>query len=110
MHVRWLQIFCVYCHEVAHMFVTYLSKKFTEDVECNTPDDYRATWTAPGLEGGEAGDRFEDNFFGGFLRRKGDVSGRNPIYMVRKFPDVRRRNQLLTLDTDRNPDSPQFQA
>jgi hypothetical protein len=82
-HVRWFETFWSYCHEVAHMFVTYLSMTYIGGVRCDTPIDCRTAYAD--REGGEAGEVFEDLFFEGRFLQTDDAPHRNPRCMVRGF-------------------------
>jgi len=58
--------------------------KYQVSLRCNTPDILSTVYSK--LDGGEAGEFFEEKFFGGGSLRMNDGSNRHPIYMASSLP------------------------
>jgi hypothetical protein len=54
------------------------------NIRCKTPDIVSTVYST--VEGGEAGEVFENLFFGGGFLRMDDGSNRHPTYMASSLP------------------------
>lgn len=77
---RWLEMFASYCHEVAHMFIAYLSLHYTGGLDCRSPV-FSLIDFQPNPR--ESGFFLEQYIFGGILWRGRDTSGLGSQLMVR---------------------------
>lgn len=74
---RWLEMFISYCHEIAHLYISYLSLTHEGNLSCSSPVD-----TSSGIKDEEAGDFLERRIFGGLYSRGKDMSKRGYNFMV----------------------------
>lgn len=82
--VRWMELFCCYMHEMAHLFVTYMSFHFVGHHRAGSPIEAHGIVAKYEQEQtrAEAGEFFEKNVFGGVYARGEDQSGREWANMV----------------------------
>jgi hypothetical protein len=110
-HTRLFELIRTCCHEVAHVFVTYLCMTYQVHLGrlgCTTPDTLKTKYSK--IKGGEAGEVFEEVFFGGCSLSMDDGSNRNPIYMASSLPPYTQltlADRCLMFFSDRNPWHPQ---
>jgi hypothetical protein len=79
-----MELFCCYMHEMAHLFVTYMSFHFVGHHRAESPIEARGFTAEYDQEQtrAEAGEFFENFIFGGVYTRGEDHSGREWVNMV----------------------------
>jgi hypothetical protein len=84
--IRWFELFNAYCHEIGHMFVTYLSLTHMRHIRASTPPACHVGFESSAQP--EAGYVLEHLMFGGVYHRCSDNSGRAWEYMVSRSPPL----------------------